>query len=114
LHMMSQKILLIPALSVFPNSGPITKVYRDISKHHISSLGGLLREIADCLSESLLPITLQVHGKFDMSFTLDKVVPWGRSYDEYLRMFALTQKVFLVFALVNKQSEKFLAEHFRI
>ena len=25
-----------------------------------------------------------------MSFTLDKVVPWGRSYDEYLRMFALS------------------------
>lgn len=23
-------------------------------------------------------------------FTLDQVVPWGRSYDEYLRMFALT------------------------
>ncbi len=23
-------------------------------------------------------------------FTLDKVVPWGRSYDEYCRMFALT------------------------
>lgn len=26
-----------------------------------------------------------------MGFTLDKVVPWGRSYDEYLRMFALTE-----------------------
>lgn len=26
-----------------------------------------------------------------MSFTLDKVVPWGRSYDEYIRMFALTE-----------------------
>lgn len=25
-----------------------------------------------------------------MSFTLEKVVPWGRSYDEYLRMFALS------------------------
>ena len=25
-----------------------------------------------------------------MGFTLDKVVPWGRSYDEYLVMFALT------------------------
>jgi hypothetical protein len=25
-----------------------------------------------------------------MGFTLDKVVPWGRSYDEYLAMFALT------------------------
>jgi hypothetical protein len=25
-----------------------------------------------------------------MGFTLDKIVPWGRSYDEYLRMFALT------------------------
>ena len=24
-------------------------------------------------------------------FTLDKVVPWGRSFDEYQRMFALTQ-----------------------
>src|SRR5262245_33800213 len=23
-------------------------------------------------------------------FTLDRVVPWGRSYDEYCRMFALT------------------------
>jgi len=23
-------------------------------------------------------------------FTLDKVVPWGRSFDEYRRMFALT------------------------
>lgn len=26
-----------------------------------------------------------------MSFTLDKVVPWGRSYREYLDMFALTE-----------------------
>lgn len=26
-----------------------------------------------------------------MSFTLDKVVPWGRSYDEYVQMFALTE-----------------------
>ena len=26
-----------------------------------------------------------------MGFTLEKVVPWGRSYDEYLRMFALTE-----------------------
>jgi hypothetical protein len=25
-----------------------------------------------------------------MSFSLDKVVPWGRSYDEYVAMFALT------------------------
>ena len=24
-------------------------------------------------------------------FTLDKVVPWGRSFDEYQRMFALTE-----------------------
>ena len=24
-------------------------------------------------------------------FTLDKVVPWGRSFDEYRRMFALTE-----------------------
>lgn len=27
-----------------------------------------------------------------MGFTLDKVVPWGRSYDEYVRMFNLTKK----------------------
>ncbi len=26
-----------------------------------------------------------------MAFTLDKVVPWGRSYDEYVAMFALSQ-----------------------
>jgi hypothetical protein len=26
-----------------------------------------------------------------MGFTLDKVVPWGRSYDEYISMFALTE-----------------------
>lgn len=26
-----------------------------------------------------------------MGFTLDKVVPWGRSYDEYVRMFGLTK-----------------------
>lgn len=26
-----------------------------------------------------------------MSFTLDKVVPWGRSYDEYVSMFDLTE-----------------------
>ena len=26
-----------------------------------------------------------------MGFTLDKVVPWGRSYDEYVRMFNLTE-----------------------
>jgi hypothetical protein len=26
-----------------------------------------------------------------MSFTLDKVVPWGRSYEEYVQMFALTE-----------------------
>ena len=25
-----------------------------------------------------------------MAFTLDHVVPWGRSYDEYVTMFALT------------------------
>ena len=24
-----------------------------------------------------------------MAFTLEKVVPWGRSFDEYLAMFAL-------------------------
>lgn len=27
-----------------------------------------------------------------MGFTLDKVVPWGRSYDEYVSMFGLTEK----------------------
>ncbi len=27
-----------------------------------------------------------------MGFTLDKVVPWGRSYDEYVSMFNLTDK----------------------
>lgn len=27
-----------------------------------------------------------------MGFTLDKVVPWGRSYQEYIDMFALTEK----------------------
>ncbi|MEN8220104.1 MAG: hypothetical protein ABFS56_27890 [Pseudomonadota bacterium] len=26
-----------------------------------------------------------------MSFTLEKVVPWGRSFDEYIAMFALTE-----------------------
>lgn len=26
-----------------------------------------------------------------MGFTLDQVVPWGRSYEEYLAMFALTE-----------------------
>jgi hypothetical protein len=26
-----------------------------------------------------------------MPFTLDQVVPWGRSYDEYVAMFALTE-----------------------
>ena len=26
-----------------------------------------------------------------MTFTLDEIVPWGRSYDEYVRMFALTE-----------------------
>ena len=26
-----------------------------------------------------------------MGFTLDKVVPWGRSYDEYVNMFGLTE-----------------------
>ena len=26
-----------------------------------------------------------------MGFTLDKVVPWGRSYDEYVSMFDLTE-----------------------
>lgn len=26
-----------------------------------------------------------------MGFTLEKIVPWGRSYDEYLHMFALTK-----------------------
>ena len=25
-----------------------------------------------------------------MGFTLDKIVPWGRSYDEYMAMFGLT------------------------
>ena len=25
-------------------------------------------------------------------FTLDQVVPWGRSFDEYRRMFALTEE----------------------
>jgi hypothetical protein len=36
-------------------------------------------------------MTSQVHEKFDMSFTLEKVVPWGRSYEEYIDMFALTE-----------------------
>ena len=26
-----------------------------------------------------------------MGFTLDKVVPWGRSYNEYVSMFALSE-----------------------
>ncbi|MDE2118258.1 MAG: SAM-dependent methyltransferase, partial [Betaproteobacteria bacterium] len=26
-----------------------------------------------------------------MGFTLDKVVPWGRSYDEYVSMFGFTE-----------------------
>lgn len=26
-----------------------------------------------------------------MGFTLEKVVPWGRSYDEYVSMFGLTE-----------------------
>ena len=26
-----------------------------------------------------------------MSFTLEKVVPWGRSFDEYTAMFSLTE-----------------------
>ncbi len=26
-----------------------------------------------------------------MGFTLDKIVPWGRSYDEYVSMFGLTK-----------------------
>jgi len=26
-----------------------------------------------------------------MGFTLDKVVPWGRSYEEYVAMFGLTE-----------------------
>jgi hypothetical protein len=25
-----------------------------------------------------------------MPFTLDQIVPWGRSFDEYVRMFSLT------------------------
>ncbi len=29
-----------------------------------------------------------------MGFTLDKVVPWGRSYDEYVRMFNFAEKDF--------------------
>ena len=28
-----------------------------------------------------------------MAFTLDKVVPWGRSYDEYVAMFALSEAI---------------------
>lgn len=67
------------------------KAYRDICKRRTSNLGVLLQSVADCLSESSLPTTSRVHEKFDMSFTLDKVVPWGRSYEEYLRMFALTE-----------------------
>ena len=27
-----------------------------------------------------------------MRFTLDKIVPWGRSYDEYVSMFGLLHK----------------------
>ena len=26
-----------------------------------------------------------------MPFTLDQIVPWGRSFDEYVKMFALTE-----------------------
>ncbi len=63
----------------------------DIAFAGKSSLGVLLRGVWDYLRESSLPTTSQIHEKFDMSFTLDKVVPWGRSYDEYLRMFALTE-----------------------
>jgi hypothetical protein len=36
-----------------------------------------------------LTLTLTHHSP-DMSFTLDKVVPWGRSFDEYVAMFALS------------------------
>lgn len=36
-------------------------------------------------------MTLPVREKFKMSFTLEKIVPWGRSYEEYVAMFALTQ-----------------------
>jgi hypothetical protein len=27
-----------------------------------------------------------------MTFTLDSVVPWGRSFDEYVAMFALSEE----------------------
>lgn len=38
------------------------------------------------------PKTPNQHGTIrERMFTLDKVVPWGRSFDEYCRMFSLTE-----------------------
>jgi hypothetical protein len=37
----------------------------------------------------LLTYTLKTGNNF-MGFTLDKVVPWGRCYDEYIKMFSLS------------------------
>lgn len=37
------------------------------------------------------PLTYPVQAESSMGFTLEKVVPWGRSYDEYVSMFGLTE-----------------------
>lgn len=38
-----------------------------------------------------LPCCIKLHKISSMKFTLEKVVPWGRSYNEYVNMFTLTE-----------------------
>ncbi|MGA7827989.1 MAG: hypothetical protein WCA04_10030 [Geobacteraceae bacterium] len=38
-----------------------------------------------------MPVTDECDKKENMSFALNQVVPWGRTYDEYVKMFALSK-----------------------
>jgi len=38
-------------------------------------------------------------------FALDRVVPWGRSYDEYCRMFALTEDAHRALSMAFERHE---------
>jgi len=40
---------------------------------------------------AMLPRFIKLHKISSMKFTLEKVVPWGRSYNEYVNMFTLTE-----------------------
>jgi hypothetical protein len=43
------------------------------------------------MDSCVAPLTSTLNRRIIVGFTLDKVIPWGRSYEEYVNMFALTE-----------------------